>query len=1177
MSGHGLTIYASNRLEALAEQLAATMEADPLGPLEREVVVLQSRGMYRWLTLELAKRLGVAATIATPFPGTFCRALAERIEGERTPGARVAGPAERYEPSERSPFERDVLAWRIFRLLSKGGANVVGPAAAYIKDDPDQRKRFQLATRLAARFDDYQLYRPDWLAAWERREQPIAKAAHRDTAEWQAALWRAVVAEAGDALHLGRRFEQVIAHLREASVRSEALPQRVSVFGAPSLPPIFLDLLAALSRHASVSLYVVSPTSEYWADIRSPREAAFALAAAGADDGAPAHFMIGHSLLASWGRQGRELGLLLHERDETGASWHPLEYDVPARTHVLATLQADIAELLERGHGSDDAPPLPAPRNDRSLEVHICHSPAREMQVIRDAILDAFVQDPSLRPHDVFVLAPNIGEYAPFIEAVFGVAHEGEPHLPFTIADRSARAEQPIVDAAFRLLELVRSRATASEVMGLFDLEPLRRAARLEEEDLATVHAWLGSTNIRWGRDGGHRESLGLPCDDVDTWRSGLDRLLLGYAMGDVDAVVHGIVPRGAAAGDADILGRFAGFVGRLFAHADALGAPRPLDRWAVDIRAALDELVQSKDDAEEAALATVRETLTRLAEVPARTATSEDVHLEVVLAKLREDLSAAGGAGFVSGAITFCSLTPMRAIPAKIIVVAGLQYDAFPRRERPTSFDLTAAARRPGDRAPRDDDRYAFLETVLAARERLILTYVGRSQKDNTQLAPSSVLGELLAAVDRTFVASPSPLSKSLTRLHPLQPFSERYFDASAATSSPLFSYSRANCRAAAAARSADGTAAGDAAPIRAFSERPLDVHDSSSDVVLADLVEFWVHPSKYFCTRTLGLRWPTKAGRNNESEPFEVSGLARYQLAQTLTARRIAGLPGGTVEHAILQATQELPHAGPGRAHYETLRHDAEEFVAELRNLVGGDVAFLEPLAIDVASDDWRLVGRLERVTTTGLLFFRPAKLNAKDRVRAWIQHLALCASADAEERRNGRTLTVPCATTVVGHDSVIRFERITEPGHVLDVLIRRYRQAQEGPLPLFEKASFAFAEQERKVAAGDKVAADNGGPSAATAKGRKSAKAKAPSKPKKPAIDVARDAFGDLREAPSADENFARGRDDCADEHVRLVWRDRDPLREHADLFATLARELWTPLLEACIDVTSGTEEA
>ena len=1124
----GFRVYASNRLEVLASQLAATMRDDPLGPLEREVIVVQSRGMYRWLTLELATQLGIAATIATPFPGTFCRALAERIEGRR-----LAGPAERYEQAAASPFDRDILAWRIFRLLRDGSREARGPAAAYIKDDPDQRKRFQLATRLAERFDEYQLYRPELLLAWERDEQPVDDPSLLDTATWQAALWRNLVEESGDAdAHLARRFATLTRDLHAAETAPRGLPRRVSVFGAASLPPIFLDLLVAVARFASVSIYVVSPTREYWSDIRSPREAAKQLdmfhEKSLADE--YAHVEVGNPLLASLGRHGRELASLLHERDADGSAWRDLDYAVPARDTVLGAIQADITELVDRVDRvnrdvvTGAASRLTIADDDRSLAIHVCHSPLREMQVLRDVLLDAFAKDPTLRPHDIFVLAPDIAKYAPYIEAVFGVTHDDEPSLPFTIADRSARSEQPIVDAAFRVLESVGGRAAASEVLALLDAEPIRRAAGMSAEQLATVRDWVRAANIRWGMDGEHRrDTLALPCDDFDTWRAGLDRLLMGYAIGDADELVAGILPRGVAAGDADLLGRFAAFVDRLFRHLRALASPRTLEHWATDIGTALLELLAADGDPDERALEQLRATIGSLIETQRLGGVTEPVSLEVIreLLRARTDMHG-GGAGFITGAITFCGLKPMRAIPAKLLCIAGLNNGEFPRRDRPASFDLIAAETRPGDRSPRDDDRYAFLEAVCSARERLVLSYVGRSQKDNSELAPSSVLSELVDVIDATFTAVDGhPAHEALTREHALQPFSARYFVASSDTSAAPFSYSKENRRAAAVL-----AAATDAR--QPFVSAPLPTEEGPVEVAIADLVEFWSDPGRYFCRRVLRLRLALDDGEPADVEQFGADSLADYGVLDRLVARRLGDLAGGTEELEVLRAGLGLPHAGLGRARHAELGRAAREFADTVVTVAGGKPVYRDPLPVEINREGWRLVGRIERVTDRGILHYRPSSIKAKDYIRAWIPHVVLNVLASAPSRE----------TTLVGRDRVVTFGALDDATLILDKLVAGYLAGRASPPPVFERASFAYAE-------------------------KNATSTKDPEQAREAALKAARTGL--------EGSSFQKSPGDADEEHFRIVFRDREPLDDDQAAFEQAARELWEPVLAAAKEVS------
>ncbi len=1123
----GLAIYTAERLETLVEKLATEMKTSPLGPLEREVIVVQSRGMYRWLTLELAKRLGIAATIATPFPGTFARALAERIEGKTdTPSS------ERYEPTERSAYERDALAWRIFRLLARAPKVVTGPAAAYTKDDPDGRLRFQLATKLADRFDQYQLYRPDLLLAFERGEQPFEATPSRETASWQAALWRAVVSEAGPN-HLAKRFTNLIEVLGRAEAAPQGLPTRMSVFGATALPPVFLDLLGQLARFARVALYVVTPTPEYWSDLRSERDAAkqLDLFAARGITAFDAHVEIGNPLLTSLGRQAQDLDALLQKLDADGSARDHLVSPMPSRDTVLGTLQADIAELVHRGVGDGRQAPLPLPASDRSLAIHVCHSPMREMQVLRDVILDAFESDPALRPDQVFVLAPDITKYAPFVEAVFGVAHEGEPTLRFTIADRTARAEEPLVDAALKLLDLVGSRVLASEVLALLDAAAVRRAAQIEVSEVETIRNMVTSVPIRWGMDGRHRrDALALPSaeiDTADTWRGGLDRLLLGYTVGDDSELVAGRLPSSLAAADADLLGRFAMFVDRLFRELERLANPRTLEEWARDLRASFSPIVKPNDEAEESALRVLLDATDRLAQHQELSACSEAVTIEIVRDAIRSELEAGrGGTGFINGGITFCSLRPMRAIPAKLIAIVGLDDRVFPRRDRPASFDLIAASPLQGDRSARRDDRDLFLETLLAARERLVLSYVGRSQKDNRELAPSSALVEIESAIDRSFVAAgDQPAAAHLTTVHALQAFNERYFttagnadDATSLLSLPE-SFSASSFHAAVALRAETMTEP-------AFAAKPVALKDSPQEIDLGELTEFWVNPCKHFCTRTLGLRLPGDDPLVSDAEPFALDWRANYQVSELLLERRLAGLPAGDIELQLLRAMGRLPHADLSRASHQILCAEIEELVATLDSSLGGRPVARPPVVVEIERRDWRIVGTVTALTDRGLLHCRTAKIKPKDRIRAWISHLAMSA-------------TEPLSTFLVGESetkrkqkySSVRMLPVADAADHLDRLIRGYLEGLSTPLPVFEKATYAFGMYSYE-------------------------RSRPKSRKKKDPRNAAVGAF----------VSGYRYTGDDADPYIALCMRGRDPLAHDSERFEALALELWLPLLAA-----------
>lgn len=1114
----GLSIHTSNRLDLLVEQLASALSVDPPPPLEHELVVVQSQGMRRWLTLALASRLGVAANLRMPFPQGFCHELADDVlDLGDSPGGAHGHTG--------SAFGRELLTWRILATMAGWDDDPAFAApAAYFRDDPDGRKRYQLARRVADVFDNYQLFRPSMLLEWEREElrEPAVADGHE---QWQARLWRQLVADT-DEEHLARRFARLTARLRDTPRQPSCLPARVSVFGVSTLAPASVDLLVAMSRFVPVSVYMVSPTYHYWGDIRSERESARLQRRL--QRGAPCrpedlHLESGNPLLATLGAQGRDFFGLLQQADADGTAWQELDFvdpwpDTDRPASALHVLQSDVLNMRTRGRGDDSEAPVRLEADDDSLVVNVCHSPMREMEVLRDHILDAFERDADMRPDDVLVMVTDIERYAPYVEAVFGAPEAGCPALPFSIADRGPASTRQPVRALLALLDLIDSRVTAADVFDLLELTVVSRRFGLSADDVATARAWAQQANVRWGVDAEQRRlEHGLAGIDANSWRRGLDRLLMGYATGDVDGLVAGIAPQGNAALAApETLGRFAWFADVLFDQLARLRSPRGAAAWATDLLDAVDLMIEADGDDDEQALGQVRDTLGELASAERR-AGLESAGLELTLAVVREHLATAVeadslGHGFISGRITFCALKPMRTIPFAMICVAGLGERQFPRRDRAAGFDLMADHPAAGDRSLRADDRYLFLETLLSAGKRLVLSYEGRSQHDNSELAPAVVVSELLDQVDRSFEAGAGmSAGRQVTVEHKLHPFDSAYFDPDHRA---LFSYAAESCEISKTAEAAPR-------PAPSFIASGLDVEEPDV-IALADLVSFWLHPSKHFVRSVLQIYLDDGTGELAESERFALDGLERYQLEDWMLARRLAGDVAPGAELALLRARGDLPLAGLGSANYERTRTAVDSFHAALP-----EHRPIAPLAIDIGGDGWRVGGVIEGRTDIGLLRYRPASLKAKDIVGAWVEHVALGAAGTEHA----------CVTHILGTDATEQLAPVDDAMTVLAALVDGYRAGRRAPLPVFPATSHAWAERELALRA-----PKSGLRTSALHEARKKWKGT--------------QARAGYRGTPG----------ESTDPYVMLCVGDDDPLADAADAFVTWAERLWMPILAA-----------
>ncbi len=731
-----------------------------MAPFAAEVVVVQSQGMARWLQLELATRLGLCANVRFPFPRAFAREIFATFIGHDEPSGSAADAA-RAEATD--------LVWPIWSELPWLARQPEARAiASYLTADPDGRKRHQLARRIARLFDDYAIFRPDLVLAWDAGTSGGDRGKRHG---WQPLLWRKLADVAGPN-HAARLRQRCLESMAKVEARPSPLPERVSLFGISSLPPFHVDLFEHLTSWSAVHLFLLQPTAEYWGDLASAKSA---LRQAAADSTAAASELHRHgsnSLLASLGGQGRDfLNVLLAQTEFNTFD----DFADPGRDTLLHIVQSDLLNLQDPGRrepgssrdGVSEAAASPG-RKDDSIAVHSCHSPLRELEVLRDHILRWLDDDSTLMPRDILVMTPDIEAYAPLIDAVFaptggfsaredGAGGRMPPSIPYSVADRASGSQSQIIRTFLRLLKLAGSRLGLASVIDLLETPAVRKRFGLADTEVLLAREWLQEAGVRWGRDETHRATLGLPDFRANTWAEGLDRLLLGFAMETGrDELFDGVLPCAGTEGQqGDTLARVIEFSQRVFASVTDLEQPRPLSDWVLLLRRLVGEFFETSEAAEPE-LQLLRDVIAEID--PAPGAVAEPFPLTVLLEHLEPMLAEDRlRGGFLTGRVTFGALKPMRSIPFRVICLLGMNDAAFPRSDSRLGFDLMAESPRLGDQSRREDDRYLFLETLLSARDRLHVSYVGQSIRDNSPAPPSVLVSELLDYLDQGY-STPDP-----------------------------------------------------------------------------------------------------------------------------------------------------------------------------------------------------------------------------------------------------------------------------------------------------------------------------------------------------------------------------------------------------------------------------------
>ncbi|MEN4519597.1 exodeoxyribonuclease V subunit gamma [Pantoea agglomerans] len=1043
-------VYHSNQLDMLKILAAEVIKRKPLDdPFASEMVLVQSPGMAQWLQMELAQTFGIAANIEFPLPASFIWEMFVRVLPDI--------PVE-------SAFSKASMGWKLMhRLPEMLKHEEFASLRHYLHDDGDKRKLFQLSSRVADLFDQYLVYRADWLNSWERGETIEGLG---EAQRWQAALWRDLVSYT-QALrqpewHRANLYARFIQTLDQAKSTPENLPKRVFICGISALPPVYLQALQALGRHIDIHLLFTNPCRDYWGDIQD-----YAFLAKlqsrqrrrhGADESrglfrdaeqAPALFndageqQLTNPLLASWGKLGRDNLFLLSQMESNDDidAFVDVEPDnlLHCMQHDLLNLQDNAIIGLNAAELAHSDQKRCLDPEDRSIAVQVCHSAQREVEVLQDHLLAMMEADPTLKARDIIVMVADIDAYAPFIQAVFANA-PADRYLPFAISDRRASQAHPAIVAFLHLLALPDSRFVSEDVLALLDVPALASHFAIDESGLRLLRRWVSESGVRWGLDDASVEALSLPVTGQHTWRFGLQRMLLGYAMESHNGDWEGILPYDESGGlVGELAGHLAELLSRLNHWRQLLAEPRPLAAWLPMCRELLNAFF-SPDAETEAALLLVEEQWQQLIEYGMDARFEEAIPVALLRDDLRSRLDQQRiSQRFLAGQINFCTLMPMRSIPFQLVCLLGMNDGVYPRTLAPLGFDLMQQQSRKGDRSRRDDDRYLFLEAMISAQQQLYISYIGRAIQDNTERYPSVLVTELLDYIGQSFYLdgdghleldeSAERVRMHLQHLHSRMPFAAENFQPAAR----LQSFAREWLP---AARGAGQPQPDFVQPL----EAPL-----IDALTLEAFLRFWRHPVRAWFHQRLGVSFWLEENELPDSEPFALDNLERYQINAQLLNALVEGEDTQRL-YAHHRAAGNLPYGAFGELFWQAQRDEMQEVAAEVVTQRSDGESWEVNLQLEQVS----LTGWLTQVQSDGLLRWRPGVLNMNDGLLLWLEHLVYCAlGGTGSSRMFGRQQSRWCFLAVSQAEAIA----------ALNEYITGYLAGMRQPLMLLNKSGGAW----------------------------------------------------------------------------------------------------------------------
>jgi exodeoxyribonuclease V gamma subunit len=1014
-----LHLHRAERSDRLVEALGDLLAVPLDDPFTAEVVAVPAKGVERWLSQQLAALLGrsgtdgqgVSANIRFPSPDRLVAEAIQAVEGRTV---------------DDDPWAANRVLWTTLRVIDESvrepWCSVLATHLGTGRDDHRGGRRWATAAMLAGRFTAYGAERPQMLRDWVAHRDTDGKgAALPDHLQWQAELWRRLRATI-DTESAAERLDDVCARLR-ADPGLVDLPPRISIFGPTRLSTEQLTVIDALATDRDVHLWLPHPSPAMWTWL-----SAAAPAANRQDD--LTGFAVTNPLLASLARDQRELQQRLRsgtgERTDTH---HPAAAETAGLGSVLVELQRAVRD--------DRAPTRSATRDD-TVQVHACHGPARQVEVLREALLHAFAADPTLEPRDVLVMCPDVETYAPLIRACFGqgasAGAQGHPghRLRVRLADRSLTRTNPLLDTVTTLLDLAGDRVTASQVLDLAATPGVRHRFEFDDDDLEQLRTWAARSGVRWGINIQQRRAYGLAEIQQGTWLTGLDRVLLGVAADETDLtwLDRALPLDDVDSTDVHLAGRLSELVDRLWSVLASLQGPQSAPEWVARLNRAL-ELLTDVRERDAWQLAQAQRELAEAVEFAGTAA----LRLADVRAMLTERLAGRPTrANFRTGELTVATLVPMRSVPHRVVALLGLDDDVFPRGAGVDGDDVLALDPGIGERDRRSEDRQLLLDAVMSASERLIVLYTGADPVSGAVRPPAVPLGELLDVITIT-------CGEDVVRRHPLQPFAPRNVDAA-----DPFSFDPAALR---GARAAVGAQQPDPPLLTGVLPAP-----EPGDVDLADLIAFVQHPVQAFLRQRLGVRVPGEDDELRDDLDAELDGLAKWDIGERMLTARLRGVDVDAFTDAE-RRRGTLPPLRLGAQVLAELQQGVDALAQACLPVHAGTARTVD-VDVDLGGGR-RLSGTVTGVHGSVLAASSYSSLAGKHRIAAWVKLLAVAATGPG-----------PWQAVTTGRGAFGRPTRRStlhppaDPVALLSDLVALRDNGLREPLPLVPGASAVYADR-------------------------------------------------------------------------------------------------------------------
>lgn len=930
-----LNVYISNDLDRLVSKLSYNTNPIDKNIFDVEHLVVQTEGLRRWLSVQRAMKGGIFSNFNFLSPNNLIFDLLSLAEMKMP-----------------DVYSTNNIKWPIYKILSDDEFKNLWPQIAKYYSG-DNIRQLQLATKLSDLFDQYTFYRPDYIQNWNTNIDNKINWKYQYHELWQKWIWNRIkqllINEFPDKVELFLSLLEAIRKDEKLKLKIKQKYPKVSVFGFSSISQLHINIFVEMAKYTSdIDFYLFNPSpEEYWLhDIPEKTKLKIERYYKNLTQGL--NLEVGNRLLMDLGKTARYFYLMIFNNEEFLNNLdNESIVNEPNRETLLHTLQNDIYHnILEENRQI-----IPKEKiYDGSITITSHYTIGREVEALYDYILNILVNN-TINPRDIIVQTENIDKYVPYIISVF---ENAEYKIPYNIADRSYHGTDNLVGILEKLLKINEDEFTSEEIFQLLQIKPIQSKFGINDTEI--VRIIIDKANIRTGIYG--------EIDDetyIVSWKNGLERIILGYAINTNELInvpnhTYENLPLAFIENEFALEGlKLTGFVNALIENIQQRKINRSLLQWKEFFQNMINEFLEL-DDNDLELISYINDRLSFPEEIENFSGNniSYDIFVSAFLESIYQDTRKGS---FITGGITFCSMTPMRSIPFRVVAVLGLDYISFPRKNKDVLFDLMNAEHRPGDRNTKDSDKFLFLEALMSAREKLYLSYIGQDSKTNVEKPASVVINSLIDYI--FFFENNQKKKKDFIIRHPLHNFNTKYFNSEYPH---LYTYQKT--------QNID---------IKHFFQETENKNDESDLQIIniSNLLLFYKNSIEYYYKKILKIDYRENEVLIPESELFETDNLKKYNLRNDL----LKILDSAELENFILKEKIKgnLPLKSSGILETDKLISEIDFLKNEFQSLTADSTH--KNILIDLnTTNGINITGRLENIFDDKMIIVNFSKSMAK-----------------------------------------------------------------------------------------------------------------------------------------------------------------------------------------------------